>query len=174
MNPNTQARPKGSPTVPQGFDPGYAAGGGIPPERQRMLSYVASPGTPGITPAVTGTAPQMSAAVTPGGPVPMAGGPVPMAPQRRGFMPPMGQPQYGPGDIGGGMSSRAAMAQQRRNRAFSRAQAPQFNQFTGGGAQYIGARDGQVTYDYGNGRYKQGTNPGNLRDVTGNFTYLRS
>lgn len=104
----------------------------------------------------------------------MGDGGVPIAPrgpvsQPRSFMPPMGsRPGIMP------VRDRAAMAQQRRNRAFSRAQAPRFDQFTGGGAEYIGARDGQVLYDYGNGSYKQGTRPDNLRDVQGNWTFLRS
>ena len=80
------------------------------------------------------------------------------------------------------MAGRAAMAQQRRNRMFGAAQSP-FNQFTGG-AQYIGAASGDqlgdpalgqgVLYDYGNGQYKFGTGQNDLRDIYGNWTFLRS
>lgn len=77
---------------------------------------------------------------------------------------------------------RAAQMQQRRNQSFAQAQAP-FNQFTAG-AQYIGAADGArlgmpnlgqgTLYDYGNGQYKFGTGPNDLRDIAGNWTFLRS
>lgn len=86
----------------------------------------------------------------------------------RGVPPGLGDP------VRGGMSEQARLAQQRRNTSFSRAQAPRFNQFTGGGAKYIGAQDGEVLYDYGNGQYRKGTNPNNLRDAQGNWTFLRS
>ncbi len=91
--------------------------------------------------------------------------------------------QGGPNDFQDTNMSRAQMAQQRRNRAFSAGQDP-FTQFTGGGAQYIGAANGAqlgmpnlgqgTLFDYGNGQYKFGTGPNDLRDIAGNWTFLRS
>lgn len=78
--------------------------------------------------------------------------------------------------------NRAAQAQQRRNQSFAQAQSP-FQQFTAG-AQYIGAANGAqlgrpdlgqgTLFDYGNGQYKFGTGPNDLRDIAGNWTFLRS
>ena len=90
--------------------------------------------------------------------------------------------QGGPNDFQNTNMSRAQMAQQRRNRVFSAGQDP-FNQFTAG-AQYIGAANGAqlgmpnlgqgTLFDYGNGQYKFGTGPNDLRDIAGNWTFLRS
>ena len=91
--------------------------------------------------------------------------------------------QGGPMDMarGGGLS-RADLAQQRRNRAFSQSQAP-VNLYGGGGANHISAvmgsnlgvgdpNQGYIVHDFGNGQY--GYNQGNLdptmQYLTGDFS----
>lgn len=77
--------------------------------------------------------------------------------------------QGGPMDVASG-PNRAALAQQRRNRAFSAAQNP-VNLYDGGGANHISAvmgsnlgqgdpNKGYILHDFGGGKY--GYNQGNL------------